>query len=470
MRYPSFIVSGLATLLNVVVYALTGGRFIFLEGRSWRGWYHNWSYDRCHRARVMYPTTEDEVSEIVRASRPVRVVGSGHSFNDGLATAGATVSLDRLAGIVSVDAGSGVVSAWAGTRLRDLNRALAEHGLALGTLASHDAQSLAGIVSTDVHGTGRLAAHFSDAVTGMRIVDGTGSVHAVTPDDELFKAAVGGIGAVGVITQVSLKCEAAFNLRQASWVETRGWARRELDRLLDANDHVSFYVYPFTQLLHVHLWNRTEAPRSPFATFRESLNEAKAALGAALIGDGAAHLGMLATKAEGGMRTQSATNLVFHSYDSFTRTLYHLHQELEFAVPAEDVWEAVDECVAIYERLYPDHDLPFLLIEVRFTPQGHERSLLGPGTGRRTAWLCLCLNQSGEVDTYFDAIERWMRTTDARPHLGKWWESGEPGELARLHGERFAAFQRVRAGADPQGTFSNAFTDRVLGRVTAPVQ
>jgi len=469
MRYPSFIVSGLMTAVNVVLYALTGGRFMFLEGRSRRGRYHNWSHDRRHRARLLYPATEDEVCEIVRASPRVRVVGSGHSFNDGLATDGATVSLDRLTGITSVDPGSGQVSAWGGTRLRDLNRALAGHGLALGTLASHDAQSLAGIVSTDVHGTGRLAAHFSDAVVGMRIVDGTGAVHTVTPDDELFRAAVGGIGAVGVITQLTLQCEPSFNLRQATWVETDGWARMELERLLDTNDHVSFYVYPFTQLLHVHLWNRTEAPRSPLATFREYLNEAKAALAAALIGDGAAHLGMLPNAADGGMRTQSAINLVFHSYDSFTRTLYHLHQELEFAVDSGAVWEAVDECTAIYERLYPDHDLPFLLIEVRFTPEGHDRSLLGPGTGRGTAWLCLCLNQSGDVDAYFDAVEGWMRTNDARPHLGKWWESGEPAELARLHGERFTAFQRVRASADPDGTFTNAFTDRVLGPLTVPV-
>jgi FAD/FMN-containing dehydrogenase len=467
MRYPSFIVSGLATLVNALLYGLTLGRFTLLEGRRWRGWYHNWSYDRCHRTRVVRPASEDEVVGVVRSSARVRVVGSGHSFNDGLSTPGATVSLDLLTGIVAVDPAECRVVAWAGTRLRDLNRALTEHGLAMRTLASHDAQSLAGIVSTDVHGTGRGPAHFSDAVLAMRIVDGTGTVHAVGPDDDLFRAAVGGIGAVGIITQFTLQCVPAFNLRQATWVETRRWAEAHLDELLAGNDHVSLYVYPFTDLLHVHAWNVTDAPRSPLGALREYVNHAKSAVAAALVGDGAAHLGRLPELAEPGMRTQAATNLVLHSPEGFNRSLYHLHQELEFAVPAADVWRAVEETLAIYERLYPDRDLPFLLTEVRFTPAGHDRSLLGPGRGRASAWLCLCLNQSGDVDAYFAEVERWMRGNDARMHLGKWWESGGAAELERMHGDCFRTFQRVRAAHDPEGRFTNQFTDRVLGPVRA---
>ena len=88
-----------------------------------------------------------------------------------------------------------------------------------------------------------------------------------------------------------------------------------------------------------------------------------------------------------------------------------------------------------------------------------------PGAGRDSAWLCLCCNQSGDVDDYFADVEHWVAGTDARIHLGKWCEGLDAADLARMHGERFDRFQAVRAEADPDGTFLNPFTRRVLGPV-----
>ena len=463
MRYPVFVVAAAKTAVNVTAYVVTRGRLLLLEGRWRRGWYANWSGDRRHRAELARPATEDEVVALVRASSSLRVVGAGHSFNDALATTGATVSLDNLAGVVRIDRDTQQVVVWGGTRLRDLTRRLRAEGLAIRSLASHDAQSIAGIVSTDVHGTGRGPAHFSDQVLSLRLVDGDGAVHEVGPEDELFRAAVGGIGAVGIITQVTIQCVDAFSLRQTSMIETRRWAEDHLDQLLRDHDHVSLYVYPFTDLVHVHTWDRTEAPNSPLGGYREALNEAKAALAVATVGDAFAHLGRLPKTATPGMRLQAATNLVLHSNDAFSRTQYHLHQELEVAVPLERVWDALDQTLQIYERLYAQHRLPFLLVEVRFTPAGHTCSLLGPGVDRASAWLCLCCNQSGAVDSYFNEVEQWLRSTDARVHLGKWCETLDATDIARMHGARFDRFQQVRSRADPDGKFLNPFLERVLG-------
>jgi L-gulonolactone oxidase len=403
----------------------------------------------------------------VRDHTSIRVVGAGHSFNDGLVTEGATVSLDALAGVINIDHETKRTTVWAGTRLRDLTSALLAEGLAFRALASHDAQSVAGVLSTDVHGTARQPAHFSDQVVSIRLVDGTGEVRNVGPDDELFRAAIGGIGAVGIITQVTVQCVDAFDLRQTTMVETRGWAEQNLERLLADHDHVSFYAYPFTDLVHVHLWDRTEAPRSLFGAHREAVNEAKAAIVAATIGDALAHLGKLPHTASRGMKMQSATNLVLRSHEAFSRSQYHLHQELEIAVPVERVWADLDETLSIYEQMYAGQSLPFLLVEVRFSPAGHDRSLLGAGVDRASAWLCLCLNQSGRVGDYFDAIETWMRTdgNEARVHLGKWCEHLDSTDLVRMHDDRFDRFRRIRAAVDPQGRFVNPFTRRVLGPV-----
>jgi L-gulonolactone oxidase len=468
VTYPSFVVSAMKTLANLVVYVVSRRRVLLLEGRWWRGYYANWSGDRRHRADLHLPETEEEVVEIVQASTSVRVVGAGHSFNDGLVSDGVTLALDALTGVISIDRAAKQATVWAGTRLRDLTRVLLAEGLAFEVLASHDAQSIAGLLSTDVHGTGGGRVHFSDLVTSLRLVDGSGRIHDVGPTDESFRAAVGGIGAVGIITRVTVQCVRAFDLRQTSMVETRVWAESNLERLLSEHDHVSFYAYPFTDLVHVHLWDRTAAPRSPLGAYRESLNEAKAAAVVATIGDAMAHLGRLPKFAAAGMRMQAATNLVLRSHEAFSRSMYHLHQELEIAVPLERVWRDLDETLAIYERMYAQGRLPFLLVEVRFSPSGHDCSLLGPGVERASAWLCLCCNQSGAVGRYFDAVEDWLRTTDGRIHLGKWCEHLDVRDLTAMHGERLAAFQRVRADLDPHGRFVNPFVERLLGPVGEP--
>lgn len=467
VRYPHFVFAALKSIANVIVYLVSGRRTLLLEGRVFLGRYSNWSGDRRHRARWSMPSTEDEVIAVVRRSPSLRVVGAGHSFNDGLATAGTTMSLDRLSGIVSIDRKSRQVTVWGGTRLRHLTRLLLSHGLALRSLASHDAQSIAGVLATDVHGTGREPAHTSDLVVSLRLVDGNGNVHDLVPDDDLFRAAVGGLGAVGVITRVTLQCVEAFDIRQTSFVKTRAWAEENLDRMLAEHDHVSFYVYPFTELLHVHTWDRTEAARSRLGPQREALNEAKAAVAAAVLGDLVAHTGRLPSLAATGMRLQSATDLVLRSHQAFSRSQYHLHQELEVAVPVERVWADVDELLRLYERMYDLRRLPFMLVEIRFTPGAHDRSFLGAGTDRPSAWLDICLNQSGRVGDYFDAVEQWVRSTDARVHLGKWCETIDSTDLAGMHGSRFEQFRRVRAEADPAGRFVNPFVERVLGPVKA---
>jgi FAD/FMN-containing dehydrogenase len=468
VSYPHFVVAALKSLVNAVVYIVSGRRTLYLEGRLTRGWYTNWSHDRRHRATWAEPETEDEVAEIIRHATSVRVVGAGHSFNDALATTGITISLDRLSGIVSIDKVSKQATVWGGTRLRDLTRLLLAEGLALRALASHDAQSIAGVLATDVHGTGREPAHTSDLVTSLRLVDGTGEFHDIGPEDELFRAAVGGIGAVGVITQLTLQCVDAFDIRKSTVVETRTWAREHLDRLLRTHDHASFYLYPFTDLLHVHTWDRTSAPRSPLGWQREAVDEAVSAVSAAVAGDFLAHTGRLPEHASTGLRLQSANNLVLRSHEAFSRSQYHLHQELEIAVPADRVWECADELLTMYEAMYEHRPLPFLLLELRFTPDGHDCSFLGGGTGRATAWLNLCVNQSGAVGDFYDAVEDWVRRTpEARCHLGKWCETIDAGDLARMHGARFDRFRKVRAAADPAGRFANPFTERLLGAISA---
>jgi L-gulonolactone oxidase len=409
----------------------------------------------------------EEIQEIVRSAPSVRVVGAGHSFNDGLQTDGVTLSLDRLSGVSDIDKDAKRVTVRGGTRLRDLTPALLRAGLAFPTLASHDAQSVGGVLATDVHGTGRGPAHPSDALVSLDLVDGEGHLRAgLTPDDDDFRAAVGGIGAVGIITSATFQVVDAFNLRRVTRTEPRSLVQSQLTELFEEHDHVSFYAYPFTDLVQLHTWTRTDDRRSRFGAFRESLGESTAAVAVATLGDAMAHGRLLRRLATQSLRLQRSTNLVLQSHEAFSRSQYHLHQELEIAVPRDRVWDDLDALLEMYERRSARQRMPFLLVEVRFSPAGHDASLLGPGVERDTAWLCLCLNQSGDVGDYFAEVEEWVRRSDARIHLGKWCEDLDADDLHRMHGERFGRFQVVRHRLDPVGRFSNTFVDRVLGPVS----
>jgi FAD/FMN-containing dehydrogenase len=204
MKSGGYIRVGVLTTVNVVLYTATLGRYIWLEGRVRQGTFSNWLRRFRYRpARFVRPVTEEEIAEVVRSSRQLRVFGSGHSFNDGVVSGETLVSLDRYCGVVWTDLDRKQVAFRAGTRVRDVVKELSGDGLAFQALPSHDAQSIGGILSTDVHGTGGHEWGFvSQSVVALTIVDGRGDVHRCQPADDLFKAAIGGAGAVGIISEV----------------------------------------------------------------------------------------------------------------------------------------------------------------------------------------------------------------------------------------------------------------------------
>ena len=154
--------------------------------------------------------------------------------------------------------------------------------------------------------TGPLAGRPTSATRSSRCAWSTAPARCTRSDRTTSCSGLPSAGSErsGIITQVTVQCVDAFDLRQTTMVETRGWVERNLERLLADHDHVSFYAYPFTDLVHVHIWDRTEAPRSPLGAHREAVNEAKAAVVAATFGDATAHLGKL--PAHGGARHEAA--------------------------------------------------------------------------------------------------------------------------------------------------------------------
>ena len=145
----------------------------------------------------------------------VRVAGSGHSFSDIACTDGLQLRLHGLSKVLDVDRSSGLVRVQGGITIHELSQQLAEHELALENLGDIDAQTIAGAISTATHGTGAKLANIPAQVQEMTLVLADGSTLTCShgSDPETFRAARVGLGALGVIAEVTLRCVPAFCLR-----------------------------------------------------------------------------------------------------------------------------------------------------------------------------------------------------------------------------------------------------------------
>jgi FAD/FMN-containing dehydrogenase len=462
MKQRGYLYVALATTLNVILHALTLGRFVWLEGRVRGGVFRNWCRRFRYRpANFAQPATEEEIVALVKNAKGVRFFGAGHSFNDGVVADRTLVSLDRYKGVTGKNPAERQVTVKGGTRVREVVRLLLEDGLAFGALPSHDAQSIAGIISTDVHGTGRDWGFVSQWVVGLKLVDGRGDVHECGPGDDLFRAAVGGIGAVGVITEVTLRAVPRFNVEQRVEMSNLPHVMENFDDLFQKNKHLSLYLFPFTDRCQINTWNPTGEPQSPLGPLREFLSISQDALLSAWFGGLIADTGLL-PRFSSAVGFKRGTNLVLESNKAFNRTIYPLHQELEFTVPFERAFEVCERSVRLYERMYGERRLPYTLFEIRFTPAGHDRTLIGAGRGQRSAWIDVVCNDEDGFERYYAALEELMREVGARPHLGKYCRNFGAADLLKAHGEHFTRFLRLVREHDPDAKFANGLTRRIF--------
>ena len=464
MKSRGYFYGGFTTSLNILLYALTLGHFLWLEGRVRHGVFRNWLRRFRYRPqKFARPRTEQQLIDLIKNSNGIRFFGSGHSFNEGVVADVTLVSLDDYTGIVNIDDVNLRMTVRAGTRVRDVVRLLLkERGWAFKALPSHDAQSIAGILSTDVHGTGRDWGFVSDLVHSLKVIDGKGNVYTVGPQDDLFKAVVGGIGAAGVISEVTVQARTRFNVEQKFEITDLAYVESNLDTLLAQNEHLSLYLFPFTGKCQISTWNSTPKPKSFLGPVREFIAISFDALLASWFGNFMAYTGLLPSLSSITHSLKRGTDLVMESNEAFNRTIYHLHQELEFTVPYVETFQRCHDFVGLYEAMYKQKHLPYALFEVRFTPAGHDRTLIGAGRDRRSTWIDLVLDDSRGFERYYAAAEALIKQIAARPHLGKFCQDHTKTDLQNVHGAYFTQFLQLVQQYDPDGKFKNALTRRLF--------
>jgi L-gulonolactone oxidase len=429
--------------------------------------WRNWAGDQvCSPARAEHPRSVGEVVEIVGRARVagevVRAVGSGHSFSDAALTDGAMVCLDRMRRVVDVDPSSGLVRVEGGATLRELSEAMWEHGLAFENLGDVDAQTIAGATATGTHGTGARLRNLSAALAELELVTGEGEVVRVSAasDPEAWRAARVSVGALGVVTGVTLRAVPAFTLEGVDSTAPLDEVLDSLEERAAANDHFELYVFPYSSLALTRTNNRVERPPAPPGRARAWVEDVALrnwVFGAAC-GAGRRWHGLIPRLNRALAAASGTSRRVDRSYRVFASPRLVRFTEMEYAVPRRHLADAVRAVLAAVEERRLAVPFP---IEVRMVAP--DDALLSPAGGRETGYVAVHMYRGMEWEPYFREVERIMDGFDGRPHWGK-----RHFQTATTLGPRYPEwhrFQAVRRRLDPAGVFANGYVRRVLGEL-----
>jgi len=435
---------------------------------AWQNWARTAS---ATPQRVLYPGDLDELVSTVRNGAAdglrVRAVGGGHSFTPVAVTDGVHLRLDSLDAFERVapqNDGTTHVTVGAGIKLGALNAGLAEQGLAMRNLGDIDKQSIAGAISTGTHGTGSRLGGLATQVVGARLVTATGDVVETsrTQQPELFELARLGLGSVGVLAAVTLEVVPAFRLeaREEPWALEAVLEQLDgPDGLVEGNDHFEFYWFPHTRRALTKRNNRVaDDVERPLHPVRGWVDDELLSNAVFSLANGVATLMPSTTASINGFaaRALSSRRYTAPSAEVFVSPRRVKFREMEYAVPRDRLLEVLQEIDAWIES--SGERVPFP-VEVRFAAA--DDLWLSTAHGRDTAYVAVHQYVRLPYARYFAAVERIVAQVGGRPHWGKmhWLEAEQLGALY----PRFADAQRVRAEADPEGVFSNAYLDRLLG-------
>ncbi|WP_285033609.1 D-arabinono-1,4-lactone oxidase [Mycolicibacterium sp. lyk4-40-TYG-92] len=430
---------------------------------SWTNW------GRCetaHPTEVLRPTTVQAVCDaVIRATatgRLIKVVGSGHSFTGIAVAPDVQLDLGALAGVIDVDRERKRVTVGGGTPLWQLTRLLARYGLALENMGDIDRQTISGAISTGTHGTGLAFGGLATQVVGLTLVSGAGELVRIDEEQssEWLPAARVGLGALGIIVEVTLQCVPGFAIHAIERVEPVDDVVATFDERCTQTDHFEFYWFPHTDTA----FTKTNI-RLPAYTPLESTNRVAQWIDEELIENGV--LGAICAVGSAlpaAVPTLNRTVTRFlsdreHTQRSdrvFTSPRRVRFREMEYAVPYESVGAAFDEV----RNLIAERDWRIgFPIEVRAAAA--DENWLSTAYRRRSAYIAVHRYVRDDPTEYFTAVEQIMRRHDGRPHWGK-IHNRTAADLRDSY-PRFDDFLAVREKLDPRRIFANDHLHRVLG-------
>ncbi|RJL35913.1 FAD-binding protein [Bailinhaonella thermotolerans] len=396
----------------------------------------NWAGNVTFGARAAHrPACLGELRRLVAGARRVRALGSGHSFSDVADGPGDLILLDRMPRIVEIDGAARRVRVSAGTTYAELAPALHEAGLALENMASLPHISIAGSCATGTHGSGDGNRSLAAAVSGVELVTADGSTLELARGDADFPGAVVALGALGVVTALTLDLVPAFELRQYVREGLEPDALADFDAIMAGGHSVSL----FTDWRRTSVWlkRREEFDRDEWYGTRPA--------------DGPRH-------PIAGMPAGSCTRQLGEPGPWHER-LPHFRADAppsgagdelqsEFLMPRAHAAAALRALFAVGDRIRP----VLRVSEVRTVAA--DDLWLSPFRGRDSVAVHFTwIRDPAAVLPVIGLVEEALAPYDPRPHWGKLFTRWPacPGGFRDLAGR-----------LDPGGKFANAFLDRLL--------
>ncbi|GAB3601161.1 D-arabinono-1,4-lactone oxidase [Microbacterium tumbae] len=431
------------------------------------GVWQNWGRSASIRpARVERPRTPEGVQRAVQAAAAqklaIKAIGAGHSFTGIAVAPGVLLELDDMQGLVSADTETGRVTLLAGTRLHRIPALLAPYGLAMENLGDIDRQSIAGAMSTGTHGTGARFGGISAQVVGAVLITASGEFLRVNEKEnpELLPAVALGLGALGILVEVTLQCVPAFVMHAIDEPAPLEDMLATLSDRSEASDHFEFYWFPHTD---VALTKRQE--RLPESTRREPLPVVGRWIDETLLSNGVYRAVCAAGRFVPGItppfnrlavRLTGDREYTELSHRVFTQRRTVRFREMEYALPAENVVPAFRALRALIEKRGWRIEFP---VEVRFAAQ--DDLWLSTAHGRASGYIAVHRYWRADPTEYFNAAEQIMLEHGGRPHWGKLHTLD--AEQLRERYPRFDDFVALRDRLDPERLFGNRYLERVLG-------
>ena len=389
------------------------------------------------------------------------MVGAGHSFSRVAAPDDEAMSLDLLQGRFEVDRGAGTVTVPGGMRLRDLSAGLLREGLSLPIVGSIQAQTVAGAIATGTHGSSLTHGNLSGLVTRLRIVTGTGDVMTIDDGDPRLSGARVHLGALGVVTAVTLRTRRAVLLHQTIEQVPVESVADALEEVASSAEYVKVWWLPHAPTAQVVRYAETTAPltRRPSPKTMRWVDEQvmHRVLFPAMVALQhrrpaiTAGLNRRLSRAYLGAASQVGPSGLMLNTPMPVR-----HRETEAAVPLTRASEAVKGILALFDAGRPAANFP---LEIRFV-RGDD-GWLSPAYGADTCQIGAYTTNGPDCERYFEGFWKVMRPLGARPHWGKEFDH-RAAELRAAYPE-YDRFLALRDELDPQRVFGGALHNRILG-------
>lgn len=414
-----------------------------------RNWAGNLEYST---GNVHSPKTVAEVQEIVKGSVKIRALGSRHSFSRIADSSEKLLSTDELKKVVSLDKVAHTVTVEAGMKYGELCAYLDENGYALHNLASLPHISIGGSCATATHGSGVRNGNLATGVTALEFVDAAGEVVFLSrKDGDLFYGAVVGLGALGVVTKLTLDLQPAFSMQQVVY---RNLPMQQLKDNFYAIMSGGYSVSLFTD------WRNSNINQVWVKSRIEEGN-----IGAEIPAD--LYGAPLATKNLHPVESQAAENCTEqmgvpgawyermpHFKMGFTPSAGK-ELQAEYFVPLEHGYEAMMAVEELHEKISPHlfiSEIRAIAADEFWMSPCYKKDCVAIHTTWKQEW--------DTVMQLLPMVEKQLAPFKPLPHMGKLFRI-PPKELQRQY-EKLKAFKDLLRHYDPNGKFRNDFLNHHL--------